>query len=54
MYICVICSVVYIWGMGVDDVRGVVYWDASGKIKQTTLNGSSTKTVIKAGKWNVT
>ena len=39
----------------VDDVHGLVYWYDSGKIKQATLNGSNTKTVVSGtGKLNVT
>ena len=43
-----------IWGIGVDDVHGLIYWNDNGNIKQATLNGANTKIIIKAGKSNVT
>ena len=42
-----------IWGIGVDDVRGLIYWNDNGHIKQTALDGSNTKIIIDAGKSNV-
>ena len=42
-----------IWGIGVDDVNGFIYWNDDGNIKQATLNGSSIKVIIKAGMSNV-
>jgi hypothetical protein len=39
-----------IWGIGVDDVHGFMYWNDNGQIKQATLNGSNTKIITKAGK----
>ena len=40
--------------IAVDDVNGLVYWKERRNIKQTTLNGSSTKVACKTGKLNVT
>ena len=41
------------WGIGVDDVNGLIYWNDYGDIKQATLNGSNIKVITKAGMSNV-
>jgi len=43
----------YMWAVGVDNVRGILYWADFGKISQATLNGSRSKVVAKSGEWNV-
>ena len=42
------------WAIEVDDVHGFIYWGEDGQIKQTTLDGSSTKVIVTGGKSNVT
>jgi len=40
------------WGIGVDDVNGLIYWNDNGNIKQAKLDGSNVKVIIKAGMSN--
>ena len=42
-------------GLAVDDVGGFVYWlDGFKTIKQTSIDGSNTKTILESGKLTVT
>ena len=41
-------------GLTVDDVRGFMYWlDGYKTIKETSLNGDNTKTILTTGKLSV-